>query len=95
MLLWNNGEDVPPISQISKVILHLRKCKEFGVMVIPHFGRCIDLPAEKIFYVPPPPLPNGIFGNQTLKFRMIALNCVFVLKRPTDLCSTYDPAGGP
>ena len=92
-----NGYFVPPISQISEVILHMKKkCKAFGVIVLPYWesapfwplicenkGKfkscvqdCIDLPTEKMFYTPCRS-GEGIFGNQNLKFRMLALRICF------------------
>ena len=32
-----NGYYVPPISKVCKVILHMRSCKAFGVLVIPYW----------------------------------------------------------
>ena len=32
-----NGYFVPPISQISEVILHMKKCKALGVIVMPYW----------------------------------------------------------
>ena len=92
----SNGYFVPPISQISKVIKHMKSCNPFGVMVIPYWASapfwpllceskgcfkkfvldCIDLPTEKVFYTKYKS-GNGIFGNQNLKFRMIALRICF------------------
>ena len=91
-----NGYFVPPISQMSEVILQMKKCKAFGVVFFPYCesaplcvlicenkGKfkscvqdCIDLPTEKMFYTLCSS-GEGIFGNQNLKFRMLALRMCF------------------
>ena len=88
-----NGYYVPSISQVCKVILHIRSCKAFDVLVTPYWQSVLfwplskgkfknfvqdwtDFPTEKTYFTPCRS-GNDIFGNENLKFKMIALKLCF------------------
>lgn len=95
---WGGCNDyfVPPISLICKTILHMKKCKAFGVLVIPWWESApfwpllcdakddfssfvcdwLELPTGKKYYLPCKS-DEGLFGNEDLNFRMIAIRLCF------------------